>query len=39
MLIDMHLHQDRHSFDSHVSLEDIIDEAKCKGLDGNLFSL
>ncbi|MDO5096250.1 MAG: PHP domain-containing protein [Peptostreptococcaceae bacterium] len=34
MLIDMHLHQDRHSFDSHVSLEDIIDEAKRKGLDG-----
>lgn len=34
MLIDMHLHQDRHSFDSHVSLEEIIDEAKRKGLDG-----
>lgn len=34
MLIDIHLHQDRHSFDSHVSLEDIIDEAKRKGLDG-----
>ncbi len=34
MLIDMHLHQDRHSFDSHVSLEDIIEEAKNKGLDG-----
>ena len=34
MLIDMHLHQDRNSFDSHVSLEDIIDEAKNKGLDG-----
>ena len=34
MLIDMHLHQDRHSFDSHVSLEDIIDEAIRKGLDG-----
>lgn len=34
MLIDMHLHQDRHSFDSHVSLEDIIDEAIAKGLDG-----
>lgn len=34
MLIDMHLHQDRHSFDSFVSLEDIIDEAKAKGLDG-----
>lgn len=34
MLIDMHLHQDRHSFDSHVSLEEIIEEAKAKGLDG-----
>ena len=34
MLIDMHLHQDRHSFDSRVSLEEIIEEAKAKGLDG-----
>lgn len=34
MLIDMHLHQDRHSFDSHVRLEEIIEEAKRKGLDG-----
>ena len=34
MIIDMHIHQDRHSFDSRVSLEDIIDEARAKGLDG-----
>ncbi len=34
MIIDIHLHQDRHSFDSHMSMEDIIDEAKRKGLDG-----
>nr|WP_300004996.1 PHP domain-containing protein [Tissierella sp.] len=34
MLIDTHLHEDKYSFDSKQSLEDVIGAAKSKGLDG-----
>lgn len=34
MLIDTHLHEDKYSFDSKQSLEDVIATAKSKGLDG-----
>ena len=34
MLIDTHLHEDKYSFDSKQSLEDVIATAKSRGLDG-----
>ena len=34
MLFDLHVHQDKHSLDSKLSIIDAIQEAKTKGLDG-----
>jgi len=34
MLFDLHVHQDKHSLDSKLSIIDAIHEAKTKGLDG-----
>ncbi|MEG0817472.1 MAG: PHP domain-containing protein [Cetobacterium sp.] len=34
MLVDLHIHESKYSLDSHVSLENIVAEAKSKGLDG-----
>ena len=34
MKVDLHLHDNKHSTDSHISIEEIVREAKRKGLDG-----
>lgn len=34
MLVDLHIHESKYSLDSYVSLEEIVLEAKRKGLDG-----
>ena len=34
MKVDLHLHDNKYSSDSHVSIEEIIKEARIKGLDG-----
>lgn len=34
MKVDLHLHDNKYSTDSHISIEEIIREAKRKGLDG-----
>ncbi|MBI9014467.1 MAG: PHP domain-containing protein [Clostridiales bacterium] len=34
MLFDLHVHQDKHSLDSKLNINDAINEAKTKGLDG-----
>lgn len=34
MKVDLHLHDNKYSTDSHISIEEIVKEAKRKGLDG-----
>ena len=34
MKVDLHLHDNKYSTDSHISIEEIVREAKRKGLDG-----
>lgn len=34
MKVDLHLHDNKYSSDSHVSIEEIVEEARRKGLDG-----
>lgn len=34
MKVDLHLHDSKYSSDSHVSIAEIIEEARRKGLDG-----
>ena len=34
MKVDLHLHDSKYSSDSHVSIAEIVEEARRKGLDG-----